>query len=98
VHPQADLDSAAEAKRLLEDTIGDLRMTIDMNTTRLRRVEGAGKEKDILIATQKVDLRAIRQEMQVCLCLCLCLSLRLRLKGLSLYTVGILFHVEWCIR
>ena len=29
---------------------------------------------------------------------CLCLSLSLRLKGLFLLTVGILFHVEWCIR
>ena len=26
------------------------------------------------------------------------LSLSLRLKGLFLYTIGVVFHVEWCIR
>ena len=30
--------------------------------------------------------------------LSLSLSLRLMFKGIFLYTVGILFHVEWCIR
>ena len=29
--------------------------------------------------------------------LCLCLNLSLRLMGLYLYTVRVLFHVEWCI-